>query len=166
MADLLPSVADGDKDGRLSAAEAFVRQLITDSVEEDLAAGRGFSRVDWVILDIEVDGARYLLLRVPEPQVPLSPREFEIARMVARGYPNKTIASVLDISTWTVASHLRRVFSKLGVSSRAAMVARLLEDASIVDVAEAANTYAPPAPPPPVERFVHPAPRPQPTRVI
>jgi DNA-binding CsgD family transcriptional regulator len=162
MADLLPSVADGNKDERLSAAEALVRQLITDIAEDD-PADRGFSRADWVILDIEVGGARYLLLRVPEPQVPLSPRELEIARMVARGYPNKTIASVLDISTWTVASHLRRVFSKLGVSSRAAMVARLLEDASIVDVAKAANTYAPR---PPVEPFVHPAPRPQPTRVI
>lgn len=165
MVDLMSSVDDGDKDGRLSAAEALVRQLITGSVEDDLAADRRFSRADWVILDIEVDGARYLLLRVSESQVPLSPRELEIARMVARGYPNKTIASVLDISTWTVASHLRRVFSKLGVSSRAAMVARLLEDASIVDVAEAANTYAP-APPPPVEPFVHPAPRPQPTRVV
>ena len=64
--------------------------------------------------------------------------------MVAKGYPNKTIASVLDISTWTVASHLRRVFSKLGVSSRAAMVARLLEDASIADVADAAHPFAPP----------------------
>jgi DNA-binding CsgD family transcriptional regulator len=163
MADLLQSVADGDKDGRLSAAEALVRQLITGSVESDLATDRGYSRADWVILDIEVDGARYLLLRVPEAQVPLSPREFEIARMVARGYPNKTIASVLDISTWTVASHLRRVFSKLGVSSRAAMVARLLEDVSIVDVAEAAHTYARS---PAVEPIVRPAARPEPTRVL
>jgi hypothetical protein len=57
--------------------------------------------------------------------------------MVARGYPNKTIASILDISSWTVASHLRRVFTKLGVSSRAAMVARLLEDASMLDRAYA-----------------------------
>jgi len=45
--------------------------------------------------------------------------------MVARGYPNKTIASVLDISAWTVSTHLRRIFAKLGVSSRAAMVAEL-----------------------------------------
>jgi DNA-binding CsgD family transcriptional regulator len=72
---------------------------------------------------------RCLLTRVPEAPVPLSPRELEIAHMVAKGYPNKTIAAILDISSWTVASHLRRVFSKLGVSSRAAMVARLLEDA-------------------------------------
>jgi DNA-binding CsgD family transcriptional regulator len=47
--------------------------------------------------------------------------------MVAKGYPNKTIASILDISSWTVASHIRRIFAKFGVSSRAAMVACLLE---------------------------------------
>jgi DNA-binding CsgD family transcriptional regulator len=48
--------------------------------------------------------------------------------MVAQGYPNKTIASVLEISTFTVSSYLRRIFAKLGVNSRAAMVARLMED--------------------------------------
>ncbi len=57
----------------------------------------------------------------------LSPRELEIARMVAAGNPNKTIAAVLDISAWTVGTHLRRIFSKLRVTSRAAMVARLME---------------------------------------
>ena len=56
----------------------------------------------------------------------LSPREQEIARMVAQGYANKTIASVLEISTWTVASHLRRIYVKLQVSSRAAMATCLM----------------------------------------
>jgi DNA-binding NarL/FixJ family response regulator len=85
-----------------------------------------------VILDKEVDGMRYRLLRTPsrndKAQVTLSPREQEIARMVAEGYPNKTIAAVLDISSWTVCTHLRRIFAKLNVRSRAAMVARLLEE--------------------------------------
>jgi DNA-binding CsgD family transcriptional regulator len=62
--------------------------------------------------------------------VVLSPREQEIARMVAKGYPNKMIAAVLEISTWTVSSHLRRIFAKFGVASRAAMVARLLEEST------------------------------------
>src|SRR5262249_25562252 len=62
------------------------------------------------------------------PSPCLSPRESEIARMVAKGYPNKSIASVLDISSWTVSSHLRRIFTKPGVRSRAAIVARLLAD--------------------------------------
>jgi DNA-binding CsgD family transcriptional regulator len=37
------------------------------------------------------------------------------------------IADVLNISSWTVCTHLRRIFAKLGVGSRAAMVAQLLE---------------------------------------
>jgi len=50
--------------------------------------------------------------------------------MVAEGYPNKTIAAVLDISSWTVCTHMRRMFAKLNVRSRAAMVAKLLEERS------------------------------------
>jgi DNA-binding CsgD family transcriptional regulator len=82
---------------------------------------------DHVLLDAELDGVRFLALRRRSPSAIalLSPREQEIARMVASGYPNKTIASVLEISSWTVASHLRRIFMKLQVSSRAAMATRL-----------------------------------------
>jgi DNA-binding CsgD family transcriptional regulator len=83
-----------------------------------------------IVADIDLDGARYLLIRMPasEPmRAMLSPREFEIVRMVAQGYQNKIIAGILNISTWTVCAHVRRVFAKFGVSSRAAMVARLLE---------------------------------------
>ena len=58
-------------------------------------------------------------------ELDLSPRELEIARLVARGYPNKTIAGILDISPWTVATYLRRVYAKLGVRCRAAMVREL-----------------------------------------
>jgi hypothetical protein len=47
--------------------------------------------------------------------------------MVAEGHPNKVIAAVLSISPWTVGTHLRRIFAKFGVGSRAAMVARWLE---------------------------------------
>jgi DNA-binding CsgD family transcriptional regulator len=84
-----------------------------------------------IILDINVDGARYLLLRTsssPPALSSLSPREREIVRMVAKGYHNKTIASALRISSWTVRTHLRRTFAKLGVTSRAAMVGRVLEE--------------------------------------
>lgn len=85
-----------------------------------------------ILLEEEVDGVRYVLLRTQpqtsSAQVPLSPREQEIARLVAKGHPNKVIAAVLEISPWTVSTHLRRIFAKLNVGSRAAMVAHLLED--------------------------------------
>jgi DNA-binding NarL/FixJ family response regulator len=83
-----------------------------------------------VIIDLEVDGVRCLLTRPEEARMPgilFSPRECEIARMVAKGYPNKTIASVVEISSWTVCTHLRRMFAKLRVSSRAAMVAQMMD---------------------------------------
>lgn len=89
-----------------------------------------------IILDTEVDGVRCLLVRTAQteqrPQA-LSPREQAIARMVAEGYPNKSIAAILDISIWTVSTHLRRVFAKLGVGSRAAMVAHLIESGLLAE---------------------------------
>jgi DNA-binding CsgD family transcriptional regulator len=88
-----------------------------------------------VILDAEIEGIRCILIRPPVDahRSHLSPREREIGRMVAKGYANKTIASVLDISAWTVGTHLRRIFAKLGVSTRAAMVAQLASEGFLND---------------------------------
>ncbi len=86
--------------------------------------------IEEILFDAEVDGTRYLFLRLPKPvQLParLSPREQEIVRLVALGHSNKIIAGVLNISSWTVCTHLRRIFAKLGVGSRAAMVALMPE---------------------------------------
>jgi DNA-binding CsgD family transcriptional regulator len=52
----------------------------------------------------------------------LSGREMQIATLVAQGCANKQIAQRLRISEWTVSTYLRRIFAKLGVDSRAAMV--------------------------------------------
>ena len=82
-----------------------------------------------ILLDADFGGDRYLLVRMPRARADatLSPRELEVVRMVAKGHPNKIIADVLSISSWTVCTHVRRIFAKLGVGSRAAMVAQLLE---------------------------------------
>jgi DNA-binding CsgD family transcriptional regulator len=82
-----------------------------------------------VLMDTLVDGVRCRLIREQFTATPitLSPREREIARMISRGLPNKSIAQALEISVWTVGTYLRRIFSKLGVTSRAAMVAKIME---------------------------------------
>jgi DNA-binding CsgD family transcriptional regulator len=108
--------------------------LLVEQLVKQTASARepGQDEGEDVILDVEVEGVRCVLIRQHSKpargQVALSPREQEIARMVAKGYPNKIIADVLDISSWTVCTHLRRMFAKLGVGSRAAMVARLLAE--------------------------------------
>jgi DNA-binding CsgD family transcriptional regulator len=81
-----------------------------------------------VVLAFTVGGVHYLLIRSDGPPAVaiLSPRERQIARMVGKGLTNKSIAHMLDISPWTVSTHLRRIFTKLSVTNRAAMVTRLL----------------------------------------
>lgn len=54
---------------------------------------------------------------------PLTAREAEVVTLVARGATNRAIAEELVISEKTVARHLANVFTKLGVSSRAAATA-------------------------------------------
>jgi DNA-binding CsgD family transcriptional regulator len=120
-----------------SALDTDVPALVRRLVEQLEAERSGGAGVEEVMLDLQVDGVRCLLMRVPprpaRAPLVLSPREREIARMVARGYPNKTMARVLDISSWTVNAYLRRIFLKLNVGSRAAMVARLMEEGLLRD---------------------------------
>ena len=58
----------------------------------------------------------------------LSERELEVARLVVDRKTNKEIAAELFVSLKTVEAHMRNLFRKLGVSSRAE-VARTVERA-------------------------------------
>jgi DNA-binding CsgD family transcriptional regulator len=53
----------------------------------------------------------------------LTPREREIAAMIARGLTNRGIADELVISQATVARHVTNILTKLGFSSRAQVAA-------------------------------------------
>lgn len=54
---------------------------------------------------------------------PLTARETEVVRLVSAGLSNRAIAAELFISEKTVARHLSNVFTKLGLTSRAAVTA-------------------------------------------
>ena len=62
--------------------------------------------------------------RYPTKSVPvrdgeeLSPREFEILKLAARGMSNKSIAADVGLTVRTVKGHLANIFSKLNVGSR------------------------------------------------
>jgi DNA-binding NarL/FixJ family response regulator len=60
-------------------------------------------------------------------------RETQILELIARGCTDKEVALRLGISKKTVDSHLRRIFIRKGVHSRAAAIFAWLEDRRIVD---------------------------------
>jgi DNA-binding NarL/FixJ family response regulator len=56
----------------------------------------------------------------------LSARELEVMSLIAGGHTNGEIAAHLFLAEKTVKNHVRRIYSKLGVDSRAAAIAHWL----------------------------------------
>jgi DNA-binding CsgD family transcriptional regulator len=61
----------------------------------------------------------------PDPVERLTPRELEIALLIASGYCSKVIGRRLGISAHTVKAHIERVFAKLDVHKRGELIARM-----------------------------------------
>jgi DNA-binding CsgD family transcriptional regulator len=57
----------------------------------------------------------------------LSPREIDVLRLVARGYTYAAAAERLGLSAHTVASHIKKIYRKLGVHSAGAAVMRAVK---------------------------------------
>jgi DNA-binding CsgD family transcriptional regulator len=74
------------------------------------------------LLRFEIEGSIYHLGRFPRPKKPLSPKERKIVALLAEGKPDKSIARELGMSEGTLATHLRRIRRKLGVTTRAEIV--------------------------------------------
>jgi two-component system, NarL family, response regulator LiaR len=54
----------------------------------------------------------------PDPLEPLSPREREVLRLIARGHSNRQIARDLAIGEQTVKTHVSSILTKLGLQDR------------------------------------------------
>jgi DNA-binding NarL/FixJ family response regulator len=59
---------------------------------------------------------------------PLTARQLQILQMAGRGFSGREIAEQLLISRATVKTHFEHIYANLGVSDRAAAVARALRD--------------------------------------
>ena len=65
----------------------------------------------------------------PGHDLGLTARESEVAAFLGEGLSNRDIAEALSISEHTVKSHVKAIFQKTGVGSRAQAVARIADDA-------------------------------------
>lgn len=60
--------------------------------------------------------------RPPEPIEPLTRREIDVLRLLARGNTNRQIAELLALSIRTIESHRANLMGKLGLASRVELV--------------------------------------------
>ncbi|MQA27495.1 MAG: DNA-binding response regulator [Micromonosporaceae bacterium] len=107
---------------RLRMAQACRRLSDHDTAEMELDAARlVFEQLG---ATPALEQARELAGRPAPPAAGgLTAREVEVLRLVATGATNRQIADELVISEKTVARHLSNMFTKLGLSSRAAATA-------------------------------------------
>ncbi len=124
--DILVVTVFANQKNILDAVRAGARgYLLKDERIEDCIEGirnirRGGSPISPII-------ARQLLKQVtpnealdPTPLVdPLTQREHEVLNLLARGLSNSDCADVLSISSHTIGSHVKNIYRKLEVNSRA-----------------------------------------------
>jgi len=66
---------------------------------------------------------------------PLSPREREVALLVARGLANKEIGRELGLSHGTVKQHVHNIFLKLGARNRCMLIHLVSDSQATVNTA-------------------------------
>ena len=110
----------------LGAVEAGARgyllkdERIEDCIEAIRKVHKGGSPISPII-------ARQLLQRIKPMSpaahapmaAPLSEREIEVLNLLARGFSNAECANILTISTNTIGTHVKNIYRKLEVNSRA-----------------------------------------------
>jgi predicted ATPase/DNA-binding CsgD family transcriptional regulator len=108
--------------------EASVRACLSaQSFQDEHARGQKMSIEEAIALALGEELTVLSPTSEPSPAGPLTPREQEIAELVARGLTNKAVASHLVISTRTVEAHVQHILTKLGFTTRAQVAAWVTE---------------------------------------
>jgi DNA-binding CsgD family transcriptional regulator len=136
---------------RLRAGVAYAEADDRDRARDELRAAAEIFTACGArgLRDHAIRGLRRLGVRVPVPRRPhrgeaphgLSPRELEVARLIAAGCTNPQIAERLVVSLRTVETHVSHILAKLGATSRVGVVSALAPHNG-----EVGADQAPPAP--------------------
>jgi HD-GYP domain-containing protein (c-di-GMP phosphodiesterase class II) len=95
------------------------RALSRDEAARQLRAAGREGELDGAAVDAVLAAAGHPVRRKPTLPAGLTPREVEVLALLARAASTKAVASVLQISPKTAGNHIERIYSKIGVASRA-----------------------------------------------
>ncbi len=116
----------------VSAADGVVHVLDLDSTNGTFVNGERVSlRVlregDELQLGPDVRGRLRYQQEECEITAALTPRQLEIACLVAQGLSTAEVAERLELSGRTVSSHLERIYARLSIRGRVALTQRIVE---------------------------------------
>lgn len=113
-------------DSILAAIEAGARgYLLKDALPAELLDAARRAAAGEVVLPAHLASKMYSRMR--EPRVTLTPRERDVLSAIRDGLSNREIGERLFLAPTTVKTHVARLFTTLGVSSRTAALARARE---------------------------------------
>ena len=108
----------------MGAAAYVSKEASRDEICDTVAAvGRGETRL---APEVQAELVRQIQMRATDERPVLSPREREVLTMIAEGLSAPDVAGRLQVSPATIKTHLQSLYEKLGVSDRAAAVARAM----------------------------------------
>ena len=118
---------------RVELAAALTRRQAPGDMDRaraalDAAAGEA-ERLGMVPFTGRIGRLRARLPATASAGSPLSPRELEVARLVARGLTNKQIGEALFVSERTAENHVQHILVKLGFSNRSQIATWLTAEA-------------------------------------
>ena len=85
----------------------------------------GMTEPEWFVLVVERRAARRLTSDNVQQRFGLSPRQAEVALLLAQGHTTADIAKMLDLTTHTVRHHAEQVLQRLNVRTRQQAMVRL-----------------------------------------
>jgi DNA-binding NarL/FixJ family response regulator len=117
------AISRGDDQTAIALLERKYRGFVRPSDEGEVLA-----RALRAVCRGEIWAERRLLteLLLAEEAPKLTPKQSEILQFLAKGMTNRAIGEALGIAEGTVKMHVTQVYSKLGVQSRAELLARIL----------------------------------------
>jgi DNA-binding NarL/FixJ family response regulator len=152
----LDEVAELAHNPNVGAVVVYTWQLMSGQADKILGAGAQAVLAKSLSADELVDGLERVTrgesfvsrdfrlntpMSWPGADYRLTERESEVVTFLARGMSNRDIADAMILSENTVKTHLKSIFQKIGVSSRAQAVARIVTDPAFQRVGPQSNGF-------------------------
>jgi len=122
-------IAAADAYHAMTQARPYRDALSDDDAARQLKQDASDGRLDHVAVDAVLAAAGHTTRPIRAVvTAALTARETEVLRLLAQGLPNKSIAKRLAITPKTAGNHIEHIYTKLGVTNRAAATMRAVQD--------------------------------------